>query len=614
MVPLKFPDVALTDSKISVAVMPFDNNTGDPALNWSSQGIADMFVTNLSRSGYIRLISLDRIRRVLSNMGEENIKEVDQDFSKEFTRRVDAQFIIAGSIFKSDSKFRMIVQMYDMRSDGQMKAEQVDGRDQEEMLKMVDRLSDRIKVALEIEAAGTPAMAEEIARVKTNSLEAYNYYTRGQEYQDNLDYENAILNLREATQIDTSFAYAYDALATVYNALGEMPLARQAIDRALAFSTNFTDEERLKFLYNQARLTYDYDAVEAYLRKLAVLEPDNPEWHFRLGWQYSTHKRSYDQGILEYKKAIAIDPDSQPRFYYSLGYAYLEYGLPEEALATFKKYVSLLPNKATSHVELGKAYVLTGNYELAKSALNRALELEPDFASTYSILGMYYAAKGKSREALEYFRQHQMRTFGTKQEELGYYFLAKFYFDNSNWEQALAKIEKAVDRNPDRLTTMWLSGLVRLQMGNADSARTMCNKMENILTAKGSKHEMEFVYHLKGKISQAAGEFEAAIEHYQQAIRLGYPDQAYFRTDLANAYFATGDLDRAIQAYKSVFEINPNDVYGYYGLGQVYEKKSNTSEAIQAYKRCLEIWNDADLDMPLLHKVKNKLAKLTKGE
>ncbi len=602
-------DLAQSDKIISVAVMPFENNTGDSELEWLSNGIPDMLVTNLSQSRYLNLIGLDRIARVLSKMGIENTRGVAQKFSQEFAQQTGAQIIIIGRLIQQGEKFRIIAHMYDLRPGEQMKPVQVEKEGLDNIVNIADQLSDQIRVTLEVEAEGTPDIAEEIVS-KTNSVEAYEYYIRGQENRRNSLFREAISNLRAAIQIDPFFAHAYDELATAYHGLEEDSLALEEISKAIEFSNELSDDDRKRFLLNQARWNHDYDKAERYLKQLALLQPYNPEWHFKLGWHYVTHRRSCDLGILEYKRAITLDSLSQPNYYSFLGYAYLQCGSPEEAVNSFKKHVSLLPNEADSHDNLGQVYLVTGDYDLAYAEFKSAQKLNRKFTDPLLNLGKVHAAIGQISEATVYYEKYLEKTFGTEQEQRGYFFLAKLYFENCKLDEALTEIEKALALEPEWVVPYWLSGLIQINKGEIDSALVMWGKMEDILSKKGSDYGLAYQHHLKGKIHLATGQFEPAIEKFMQAIAIGDWDHASLQNDLAEAYFEKGDLNQAIEAYEKALEFNPNHPYSHYGLGQVYEKKNDILEAIKAYKTCLRIWKDADEDMLHPNNIKLKLSKL----
>ncbi len=608
-----FLETKKNDEKISIAVMYFDNNTGDPELDWLSRGIPDMLITDLSQSKYLQVISRETLFGILRTMGMEQTVTIERSLAIEIARRAKAEIIVTGSIIKLGEMFRILSQTYDMRSDRLIPSEKVEGTELD--IDILDQLSARIKLALEIEASGTSDIAEGIARTGTNSLEAYKYYIIGRQQSEKGYYPEAISNLTKAIQSDSTFAIAYSLLAHAHDGQGENSLAEEAMEKAIQSSEKLPRVEKLRILFRNARLKGDLDAKFRYIQQLAAMQPGKAYWHFLLGFHYYFHMRSYEKSIFEYQKAIEIDPYGRPIIYLHLGYTYLEHGLREEATSTFQKYVSLLPDDADSHDALGEIYLLMGDYEKALQELNTARALNPDYFITLKKLGDLYLAKGMSNEALRYYKRCLVQATSRSQEGAGHYYLGKFYLENGELDKAKDEIEKVLASLSDlrfwpvsKLEAYWILGLLAVKKGELDSAEVILERMEHNLRASGSHRLKELFHHLKGKIYLEQDRFDVAVGEFQQALKLGPLDHAYFLDALAGAYFKKGNFVKAIKTYNMVFEFNPNYAHSHYMLGQVYERQRKNREAIQEYEKLLEIWKDADEEMSLLKDAKAKLA------
>ena len=599
--------------RLSIAVPYFDNNTGDPELDWLSEGILDMLITDLSQSKYLQVISRESLLGIMRNIGKQKSATMDRSFAVEIAQRAKAQIVVTGSIIKLGEIFRVLPQIYDLRSDRLIPSEKVQGIGLD--IDLLDQLSAKIKVALEIEATGSSDIEQEIYRTKTSSIEAYKYYIIGSEKTHKGYYDEAISNLRKSIQIDSTFAHAYEALVYVYDILGEYSLAEEAIKKAIRFSSKLPRVEQLRILLREAKLRGDWDAEFEYLKQLVALQPDEADWHFRLGWYYAIHKPSLEQSVFEYEKAIEIDPEGQPRFYGYLGYTYQKWGMREEAISVLKKYVSLLPDDADSHDRLGEAFLLTGDYEKAQHEFKTALKLKPYYSPTIKNIGDLYFVQGMNDEALKYYKQYLAQAMGKGQEGAGHYYLGRYYLNNGQLDKAADQIDKVLGLDPrnwpvSKLEAYWVLGLVQIQKKNLDSANVILEKMEDTLRASRSSYHQEFLHHLKSKIYLQRNRFDLAIEELQRAIHLGPLDHAYFLDALAEAYFLKMDLEKAIKKYIKVFEFNPNYAHSHYMLGQVYEQQSKKIEAINEYEKFLEIWKNADSGIFLLEQAKEQLARL----
>ena len=130
---------------------------------------------------------------------------------------------------------------------------------------------------------------------------------------------------------------------------------------------------------------------------------------------------------------------------------------------------------------------------------------------------------------------------------------------------------------------------------------------------------------LEGEVALGEGFYREAIQKFRQATP---PNPFYvtfqgpytipiIRDGLARAYYATGDLDKAITEYRRLITFDPeskerfliNPKY-HYRLAKLYEEKNWPGLAIQEYEKFLEIWKDADKHLPDMLDTKARLAKL----
>ncbi len=132
---------------------------------------------------------------------------------------------------------------------------------------------------------------------------------------------------------------------------------------------------------------------------------------------------------------------------------------------------------------------------------------------------------------------------------------------------------------------------------------------------------------LEGEIALAKGLFPIAIQKFPNAFppdplslsiwRLDAYRLPVVRDGLARAYYANGDLDKAIAEYKRLITFDPKskdrfliDPKYHYRLGKLYEEKGSPGLAMQEYERFLKIWKDADSGLPELIEAKARFAKL----
>lgn len=596
--------------KIRLVVMYFENQTGDPELHWLSRGIADMLINDLSHSKYLEMVSMDRMFNILRVAEHRGTSTLGEGATAEVARRTNAEIITAGSYVKAGNVFRIMAQIRDVRTDQILRTERVEGNGLERIFDMVDELSSRIKLALEIQAAGEEKRAEKIIQTDTRSVEAYKYYIEGREQINRLMQREAIEPLTKAIKIDSTFARAYLSLTHVYDVLGEDDLALKAVEKAMGLSTGLPQVDQLMIALQYAQLKGDWNSEIEILAKLSLLQPSEPLWHSKIGWHLTTHKRMLEQGINSYKKAIEIDPVGDPLDYYYLGYALLNAGRGKEAVETFEKLVSIRPQDAFSHDGLGNAYTFTGDYAKAEREFTTALKLKPTFFESHRSLGDLYLTLRLFRQAYHHYERFRSQAVGKNLQESAHYRLARFYLVSRDIPKAIQEANKSLSLDPFMMLALWIKGLVFLEVGTVDSAETVVRQMEDFFQKSSSFYRKEYLIHLRGSVHLKRGRFDDAIRELKDAEAFGPYDHALFRLAVAEAYLAQGLVDQAVEACNWALEFNPRYPPAHWQLAQLYERQKKREEAIEAYQKVIEICRHPAEESMFLTRAKERLADL----
>jgi tetratricopeptide (TPR) repeat protein/DNA-binding winged helix-turn-helix (wHTH) protein len=582
--------------KLSVAVTSFDNNTGDPLLDRLSKGIAEILMTNLSQSRYLQVV----------DPSEPGSGEAEREATG---YAAGAQVVVDGSVMKTGNNFRVDIRVYDVKSGKFLMAQPAKGAGEETIWDLVETLSSKIRVTLEIKVAGSPEEAEGIDRTRTTFLDAYRNYALGKENLNKLYFKEAISHLQEAIRIDPQYAYAYDLLANAYDAIGEKELAKSSIQKAVQVSSDFPELERLWILRRDAQVRGDTRAELKFLKKLAMLQPKEAEWYFLMGSHYYFHARSCEYSINAYKEAIRIEP-RRPLYHCYLGYAYLACAQAKEALESFEVYLSMEPEAADAHDSLGTAYLLTGNYERALEEFEQAIAIKPDFSYSWLNIGDVYLARGMANRSLDYYEKYESQAMGKEGEGRASYRKAKAYLEMGRSADAIRSVRAALAADPDMLEAYWIWGLAEIQRNNLDKAENILEKMQVILDASGSHYREEFLHHLAGSLFLERQDFDAAVEEFKKALQMMPLEQAFFRNALAEAYYRQGDYKSAAGHVQKALSLNPNYPDSRWMLGQILEKGGRKREAIEEYSRVVEIWRETDVKTAIVEDARKRINHL----
>ncbi len=348
--------------KPSIAVLPFDNLSGDPEQEYFSDGITEEIITALSKIP--KLFVIARNSTFTFKGKPVKVQQVSEELG--------VQYVIEGSVRRAEDRVRITVQLIDALTGHHIWAEKYD-RDIKDIFAVQDEITKKTITALQIkltegEQAGFYARG-------TDNLEAYlkvmeaNWLT----YQSTKDGVIKAQQLaEEAIALDPDYAFAYKMLGS-------------ALGSAIQLGMSKNPRESLK------------RTIEL-LRKAIELDDSLAIAHTSLGF-WSMYARQYDTAIAEAKRALELEPNSADVI---IGYAAVITiaGRPEEAIPFFKEGLRLNPKPPSLYLHfLGVAFRDSGQYEEAIVQAKRAVEQEPNNLVANVVLTSSLSLAGRDEEA-----------------------------------------------------------------------------------------------------------------------------------------------------------------------------------------------------------------------
>ena len=602
-------------SKIPIGVMFFDNQTNEDKYDYLRKVLADMLITDLGQSRYLQVMTFPRMFDLLKSLGYEDVEVIDASLGFELCKLAGAHVMVLGSLTKSGDTFVLNTQLLDVDMKKQLAAYRVTDKGEDSILgHLVDDLTDKIKRGLEISMREIQQERKDITELRTTSLEAYKYYFTGREAALRMYTQDAIDNLEKAVALDSAFIEAYDALARQYYIIGENARALKIIEKAKSFSGKLTEEKLVEILASEALIKEDWDLAINYLKRLISINPENIYAHIELGTVYYKYKMMYDEGISEFKEVLELDPQGLTRYsswtYNVLGWAYLRKGELKKAHAAFKKYVALLPNQAYPLDVLAEINLHVGNYDQAITNLQRSLEINPDFPLTSVLLGETYLAKGMYSQALRYYERYLALSSSEVKKAEAHFFLGKFYYLKSDHAKVIQECEQALELNPQMIEAHWIQGLTFVKKEMLDQAESEVLTIKGLIEKTKTEELKTYYYHLLGELSLGKGLWQQALENFNKAAVIWSLERTFYVNVLGEAYFKIGELNKAIEKLEAVLEINPNYAQTHCLLGLAYEKKGKKEKARQHFQKFMDIWKDADENLPQLIEAKRRLEEL----
>jgi adenylate cyclase len=370
--------LALPD-KPSIAVLPFENMSGDPEQEYFADGMVEEIITALSRFKWLFVIA--RNSSFTFKGRAVDVKDVG--------RRLGVRYVLEGSVRKAAGKVRITGQLIDAVTGAHIWADRFE-RDLTDVFALQDEVTVAVVSAIQPKLFQTEiAMA---ARRRPENLTAYDLFLRAMQqfYLATREGEAEALQLaRRALELDPRFSSvaALAGACHMHNVLWGYTIDPQ-FDREeairllrLALRLDDNDPETLAWAaFISAYMVGDCESEIEMADRAVALNPNSfIAWHFR-GWVYRNAGRP-EEAIQSFKRAIRMSPVDPllHRSFTGIGYAFTELCCFDEAVAAAKKALRQNPLFTPAHRCLASAFAHLGRDEEAREAAGRLLERDPKF-------------------------------------------------------------------------------------------------------------------------------------------------------------------------------------------------------------------------------------------
>jgi TolB-like protein/class 3 adenylate cyclase len=354
----------------AIAVLPFDNMSGDPDQAYFSDGITEDLITDLSRISGLFVIARTT---VFTYKGKSvTVRQVGDELG--------VHYVLEGSVRRAGSRIRINAQLVDARTGRHLWADRYD-REITDVFALQDEVTQKIVSALAVKL--THDEEKRLRRTAKIDPEAYDVFLRGLEQYQRYTREThaeAHQLFKRATELDPSFARAYAGLALTH---------------MYDYIEGSTDSP-------ERSIQWSLEMAEHAL----ALDDTVPQVHFAASNVYLRLGR-HEDAVVAARRAIELDPnyaDGYVQMAFSLNYS----GRPEEALEQMASAMRLNPWHPFYYTWiLGHAHFLLGRYEEAVPFFEKVIESNPQFqdghlalATTYGLLGRIDDAEWEAEEIL----------------------------------------------------------------------------------------------------------------------------------------------------------------------------------------------------------------------
>jgi TolB-like protein/lipoprotein NlpI len=427
----KIPIALPGTSRVTIAVLPFDNLSGDPAQEYFSDGITEELSTQLARLNPSRLGVIARVTAFRYKKSSKSIQEIANELG--------VQYLLEGSVRHDGDRVRITTQLIRASDQTHIWAQNYD-RDLKDILALQSEVSESVarEVGLHV--------GEGIARPKPVDPWHYRAYLLAKSLAAHGNYRSAVEQLTDVAAKNPNDPEVWSSIGLVYlNIAGRfapqkpaMTKAREAVNRALALDPNaihpIAVNAAIKFYYD-----YDFQGAEAGFQRALEIDPDDATINFPYAMLLSASGRR-EEARKQAERLSLLEPASEQ---FACSRARIDYygGRSEAVVADLDR---THPNNPS---------VLVTCYWFALAALQKQRTAEPlaaaerlaaiDFPEQQGIAAYLYGKLGKRQEAMDVLKKMEDRR--ARGEWISSYNLAQAHLGLGNYDRALDLLEQAAN-------------------------------------------------------------------------------------------------------------------------------------------------------------------------
>jgi len=398
------PGAAAVAAKPSIAVLPLQNLSGDPADDYFSDGMTEEISTKLSHIQELKVASHSFVARF------KGTQKDPQDIGRE----LQVRYLLVGSVRKAGNQVRISLQLIDSSTGFQVWADDFVG-DLKDVFAVQEQTALKIAGALNLRLS--PQEEKAVEHRYTQNPEAYDAYLRGRPLTQYFDrpekLEAARRHFERALQSDPNYPLALSGLAWV---------------QAQYYRNLDTNESRLR-------------RAEEFAQRALAIDPQLADAHVALGLVYG-NRYEYARAAGEFRKAVSLETENAVAWDdLSWALAYQQPPDPFEAERAAHESIRLQPSSMSTYYHLGRALILQGRYGDATAAFNQAKELSPTSSTAdFGLAQVYLAEKEYDRAVAILLKQPQ----ATLRTPIVGFVLASAYAGRGDKEKALSELVKAL--------------------------------------------------------------------------------------------------------------------------------------------------------------------------
>jgi eukaryotic-like serine/threonine-protein kinase len=591
----------------SVVIADFVNTTTEPVFD---DTLKEALEVQLRQSPFLSVLPEQRVQGTLRLMGREPGEKLTPAVARDLCERTASKAMIGGSISQLGQSYVISLAASNCRTGDTIEKTQVQAGSKDEVLKALGTAAGGLRRGLGESLASIGKYDAPIQDATTGSLDALKSYSLGMSTRRRQGDAASLPFFKKAIEQDSSFALAHARLSTVYSNLGEIEPAREHIRKAYSLKDRVSEPERL---YITARYyTTGESSVQKAIETYQIWTQTYPQDFVpRANLAVAYRSRGEDERAAEeLRAAIALAPD-EPLPYTNLADAYVGLRRFDEARKTLEQAIARGMDSVSVRSELYALAFLRHDEQDMPRQVEAARRFPDGFRilSAQANVAMHLGQLARAAELSAEFTSEATTKTGLKGSAGSLWStVAQAAAVSGDAASARDCVRKALDleRNSGTLLN---SALALAVIGDVASARKMADAARqrpeaSIVEIQNGLQLVDAIVALRRGDPGAIEALPTAKDDRDQGL--------IFSIGVAN--LEQGDAETAARRFRQVIDRKAPSISTLTALAPLYYgralmKLGKTDESRKAYDQFLELWKNADTNLPILAAARQEYAR-----
>jgi eukaryotic-like serine/threonine-protein kinase len=599
------------NSHDSVLVTDFENHTGDPRFD---SALDTAFTVSLEQSQRANVFPRARLGEMLKLMGHPENSQITPALGLEICQRESIRGMVTSSITRTGQEYELSTELIDPQTGSVVRSYSERAYGEDHILDALDVIARDVRADLgetlyQIHRANKP-----LPEVTTNSLSALKDFADASNLWHQGKYDDAMTLFRAAVGADPDFAMAHAALGGAYYSYiyNEQDKGKQEYEKALSDPARMTDREKMEIEATYAADQGHLDDAERLFR--AYLSRYSDDWTMLSNYAQLLRMHGHAaQAIEQYKQILRVAPDDA-RTYEEMATAYSALDDVASAVQAYGQAFQLDPSLVAAG-DIGREYgfLLIENGEEAKAeqvftSLAEQPRTRESGIRSLGLLdeyhGRYASARRRFDDALD-IDENDNASLSVVRVHLWLAMLARGEGDVQEDRRQLDEAMKSFDKISPKVPYGALLGEEYVRAGEVPKAQKLESQIASLADSRNAA-QMSYLHLLQGEIELVEGHNDKAVGLLSTADQ---EDSTSLTVDaLARSYQQAGKTDRAIAEYEALINLRHKAIgwepeqgwlAAHYALAEDYLASGEPDKASQTLQPLLDLWKDADANLPL---------------